>query len=90
VLNGTPTSPFNGLIRRESDAPDSTAVVTDRPLVEAIKRNLKAPMGALSQYKRNGEGFDADAMLRARCRCTGRAFATPSPMPGASLRRRAG
>lgn len=65
VLNRTPTSPFHGLIRRESDAPDSTAVVTDTPLVEAIKRNLKAPMGALCQYKRNGEGFDAGAMLRA-------------------------
>lgn len=65
VLNRSPTSPFHGLIRRESDAPDSTAVVTDTALVEAIKRNLKAPMGALSQYKRNGEGFDADAMVRA-------------------------
>lgn len=65
VLNKRPESPFFGLIRRESDPADSRALVTDTALIEAIKGNLRAPMGALSQYKRNGDGFDAEAMLRA-------------------------
>lgn len=64
ILNKSPDSPFHHLIRRESDGPGSQAIVTDTALIEALKRNLKAPMGALSQYKRNGDGFDADAMLR--------------------------
>lgn len=65
ALNKRQESPFCGLIRRESDLADSHALVTDTALIEAIRRNLRAPMGALSQYKRNGEGFDAEAMLRA-------------------------
>src|SRR3546814_11098195 len=32
---------------------------------DAIKRNLKPPMGALSQYKQNGAESDPDAMYRA-------------------------
>jgi DGQHR domain-containing protein len=65
LLNKDPKSPFHRLIRRESDAAQSEAVVTDSALIEVIRRNLRAPMGALSQYKRNGEGLDADAMYRA-------------------------
>ncbi len=65
LLNRDPRSPFHNLIRRESDEARPTAVVTDTALIEAIRHNLKPPMGALSQYRANGEGSDADAMYRA-------------------------
>ena len=65
LLNRDANSPFHGLIRRESDETKSDAVVTDTALIEAIKGNLKLPMGALSQYRTNGEGSDPDAMYRA-------------------------
>src|SRR3546814_1067534 len=64
-LNRDPKSPFNRLIRRVSDAEPGTAVVTDSAIVDAIKRNLKPPMGALSQYKQNGAESDPDPMYRA-------------------------
>src|SRR3546814_192767 len=64
-LNRDPQSPFHRLIRRVSDAEPGTAVVTDSAIVDAIKRNLKPPMGALSQYKQNGAESDPDAMYRA-------------------------
>src|SRR3546814_2611836 len=63
--NRDPKSPFHRLIRRVSDAEPGTAVVTDSAIVDAIKRNLKPPMGALSQYKQNGAESDPDAMYRA-------------------------
>jgi DGQHR domain-containing protein len=65
ILNKDRTSPFHGLIRRESDSPDSTAIVTDTALVEAIRGNLKAPMGALAQYRNGSGGSDTEAMYRA-------------------------
>jgi DGQHR domain-containing protein len=67
LLNKDPRSPFHKLIRRASDAADDEGVVTDTALIEAIKLNLKAPLGALSQYKRGalGDTTDADGMHRA-------------------------
>ena len=65
LLNRDPRSPFHRLVRRVSNPEDEVGVVTDTALVEAIKQNLKPPMGALSPYKRNGEGSDPDAMYRA-------------------------
>lgn len=65
LLNRDANSPFHGLIRRESDEGKSSTVVTDTALIEAIKGNLKLPMGALSQYRGNSEGSDPDAMYRA-------------------------
>jgi DGQHR domain-containing protein len=62
ALNRDPRSPFHKLIRRASDEPGSGAVIVDTALVKAIERNLKLPFGALSQYRRNGEGSDTDAM----------------------------
>lgn len=64
LLNRDPKSPFYRLIKRESDGLQSEAVVTDSALVEATRRNLKPPMGALSQYKRNGDGIDTESMYR--------------------------
>jgi DGQHR domain-containing protein len=64
LLNKDPRSPFHKLIRRESDPGDSDAVVTDTAIIEAIRRNLRPPMGALSAYKCNGE-VDTDSMYRA-------------------------
>jgi DGQHR domain-containing protein len=65
LLNKDSKSPFAGLIRRESNREDG-GVITDTALVDAIKQNLKAPYGALSQYRREGddEGSDTDAMYR--------------------------
>ncbi|MDQ2102179.1 DGQHR domain-containing protein DpdB [Azospirillum isscasi] len=63
ALNRDPGSPFYGLVRRESEPENLTAVVTDTALTDAIRDNLKPPMGALSQY-RNDQGSDAEAMYR--------------------------
>jgi DGQHR domain-containing protein len=65
LLNKDPASPFHTLIRRESDPPQSHSVVTDTALIEAIKGNLKAPLGALAQYRNGGGGTDTDNMYRA-------------------------
>lgn len=70
LLNKDPRSPFHRLVRRESDADGTSGgVVTDTALIEAIRQNLKPPMGALSPYKREGSGgnsgTDPDAMYRA-------------------------
>ena len=56
LLNRDPRSPFHRLIRRASDAGDEAGVVTDTALIEAIKQNLKPPLGALSQYRRGSSG----------------------------------
>lgn len=65
ILNKDRASPFHGLIRRESDPPESRALVTDTALIEAIKNNLKAPLGALAQYRHGSEGNDTEGMYRA-------------------------
>ena len=68
LLNKDPHSPFHKLIRRESNAKEEGGVVTDTALVEAIKQNLKPPMGALSAYK-----TDTAAMAEPmRTQCTKR------------------
>jgi DGQHR domain-containing protein len=65
VLNKDPKSPFYKLVKRASDVADEAGLVTDTALVEAIKQNLKPPLGALSQFRRGGgEGTDAEGMLR--------------------------
>ena len=51
VLNRDPNSPFHKLIRRESVTDNQQCVVIDSALIDSIKRNLRPPMGALSQYK---------------------------------------
>jgi DGQHR domain-containing protein len=63
LLNRDPKSPFHKLVRRESDQGSDTAIVTDSALIESIKRNLKPPMGALSQFRGSQES-DPDAMYR--------------------------
>lgn len=65
ILNKDRSSPFYGLIRRESDLPESGAVITDTAVIEAIRSNLKAPLGALAQYRQGSEGNDTEAMYRA-------------------------
>jgi DGQHR domain-containing protein len=65
LLNTDPSSPFQGLIRRESNAKDKGGIVTDAALIEAMRLSLKSPMGALGQYKRNGDGTDTEAMYDA-------------------------
>src|SRR5262249_48794717 len=63
-----PNSPFHKLIRRESNTTEDGGIVTDTALIEAIRHNLKPPMGALSQYRRSatteGAGSDPDAMYQ--------------------------
>ena len=63
LLNKDPKSPFYKLIRRESNAQSEHAIVVDSAILESIKRNLRPPMGALSQYK--GSLYsDPDAMYQ--------------------------
>lgn len=64
VLNRDPKSPFYQLIRRESEPKSKKAVVIDSAIIEAIKRNLRPPMGALSQYRGSDE-TNTDAMYQA-------------------------
>ena len=63
LLNKDPSSPFYGLIRRESDENSETAVIVDTAIIETIKKNLRQPLGALSQYSSLNE-TDTDAMYR--------------------------
>lgn len=65
ALNTDPASPFHGLIRRESNAKDKAGVVTDSALIETMRLSLRSPMGALGQYRRNGDGADTVAMYDA-------------------------
>ncbi|WP_119461071.1 DGQHR domain-containing protein DpdB [Rhodospirillaceae bacterium SYSU D60014] len=65
ALNTDPSSPFHGLIRRESNTKDKSGLVTDTALVEMMRLSLRSPMGALGQYRRNGEGTDTAAMYEA-------------------------
>ena len=63
LLNHDPKSPFYQLIRRESEADLTRAVIIDTAIIEAIKENLKSPMGALNQFKGTNTS-DTDAMYR--------------------------
>src|SRR3546814_19391787 len=63
--NRDPKSPFHRLFRRVSDAEPGTAVVTDSAIVDAIKRILKPPLGAISTYNQNGAESVPDVMYRA-------------------------
>ena len=54
ILNRDPNSPFYKLIRRESVA-SNQGIVVDSAVIDSIKRNLRPPMGALSQYKSAAE-----------------------------------
>ncbi len=65
LLSEHKESPFHGLIRRESNARSSTGVVVDSALIETMRLSLKSPSGALGQFKRNGDGADANAMYAA-------------------------
>jgi DGQHR domain-containing protein len=67
LLNRETASPFYRLIKRTSSkgAGAETAVVIDTAMIEAIKRNLKSPMSALSQYRQGDETCDADGMYGA-------------------------
>jgi DGQHR domain-containing protein len=65
LLNDDPRSPFHGMIRRESNAKDKGGIVTDTALIEAMRLSIKSPLGALGQFKRNGEGTDSNAMYEA-------------------------
>lgn len=49
ALNDDPASPFHGLIKRESQAGGSDAMITDTALTNAIALNLR-PGGALGAY----------------------------------------
>ncbi|MEY3760087.1 MAG: hypothetical protein RIR39_1578, partial [Pseudomonadota bacterium] len=63
LLNKDPKSPFYKLIRRESNAQSEDGIVIDSAILESIKKNLRPPMGALSQYK--GSTYsDSDAMYQ--------------------------
>ncbi len=58
-LNRRQGSPFQGLIRRISDADDAKGVIVDSALITVIRNSLNSPLGALSPYK-GGGGAPAD------------------------------
>jgi len=63
LLNRDPKSPFYKLVRRESNSKTEKGLVVDTAILESIKRNLRPPMGALSQYK-GTINSDPDAMYQ--------------------------
>ena len=64
VLNKDPDSPFYQLIIRPSDK-DKTRVVNQASLIEAFRRNLKPPLGALNQFKGLGNApSDMEGMYK--------------------------
>jgi hypothetical protein len=65
LLNQHKDSPFHNLIKRESNARSGTGVVADSALIEAMRQSLRSASGALGQFKRTGDGADADAMFEA-------------------------
>jgi DGQHR domain-containing protein len=65
MLNSDKDSPFFGLIKRESNPTSSSGIVADSALIEAMRLSLKSPSGALGQFKRSGEGADANGMYDA-------------------------
>jgi DGQHR domain-containing protein len=62
LLNQHKDSPLQGIIRRESNAGTGKGVIADSALIDAMRLSLKSPVGALGQFKRNGDGIDANAM----------------------------
>jgi len=65
LLNRDPASPFYKLIKRPSDRPDSTAIITDTAVITMIRNSMINPLGALSPYKSGGkEGADVASMYR--------------------------
>lgn len=65
MLNSDKDSPFFGIIKRESNPKNSSGIVADSALIEAMRLSLKSPSGALGQFKRSGEGADANGMYDA-------------------------
>lgn len=65
MLNEDKASPFFGLIKRESNAKSGSGIVADSALIEAMRLSLKSPTGALGQFKRSGDGVDANGMYEA-------------------------
>ncbi|MDZ4062984.1 MAG: DGQHR domain-containing protein DpdB [Brevundimonas sp.] len=63
ALAENPESPFNGLIKRESESDGAKGVITDSGLTRAIAANLR-PAGALGAYDPEG---GADAAFQALC-----------------------
>ncbi|ESY01391.1 DGQHR domain-containing protein DpdB [Mesorhizobium sp. LNJC405B00] len=64
LLQTSPDSPFQGLIKRLSE--DSRiAVITDSALIKAIRNSINSALGALAPYKATPENpADVDAMYR--------------------------
>ena len=64
-LNRSPRSPLHALIRRSSDGPEAAGVINDRALVNAIRKRIDSPLGALAAYRKTGDRpADTEAMYR--------------------------
>jgi DGQHR domain-containing protein len=59
-----PRSPFHNILRRTSHK-SNDGVIIDSALTKAIQQSLRSSMGALGQFKGDGEIGDADAMYRS-------------------------
>lgn len=65
LLNRDPRSPFHDLIRRPSSEGEGSPVVTDSALIEAIRRSINDPLGALARHKGTGSRpADVEGMYR--------------------------
>ena len=65
LLNRDPNSPFFKLVKRPSDARDSSAVITDTAIITMIRNSLNSPLGALAQHKAIGKAnADLEAMYK--------------------------
>ncbi len=64
LLQTSPDSPFQGLIKRLSED-SGIAVITDSALIKAIRNSINSALGALAPYKATPEyPADVDAMYR--------------------------
>lgn len=60
LLNQDPESPFYRLVKRASDRPGASAVVTDTALLSAVKNSVSNPLGALAPFKSVGREGSGD------------------------------
>lgn len=65
LLQTSPDSPFQGLIKRLSED-STTAVITDSALMKAIRSSINSALGSLAPYKATADcPADVDAMYSA-------------------------
>lgn len=67
ALNTSTDSPFEGIIKRESDPAAARSYISDTAVMKMISESLKSPSGLLAQYKKPDGEIDASGMVEALC-----------------------